>query len=70
MSLLTVGGGEERAGSWAPRGNKPWTQTELRSKEKTTPVAETVRSCSDVRAGVTSVRQKSTEICIKTLMSE
>lgn len=60
-----VGGGGERADSWVQRKDKAWTQTELRSKEKTTPVAETVRSCSDVRAGITSVRPKSTEICIK-----
>lgn len=55
-----VGGARERVDSWVPREDKAWTQTELRSKEKTTPVAETVRSCSDVRAGVTRVRPKST----------
>lgn len=60
-----VGGARERVDSWVPREDKVWTQTELRSKEKTMPVTEMVRSCSDVRAGVTSVRLKSTEICIK-----
>lgn len=60
-----VGGARERVDSWVPREDKAWTQTELRSKEKTMPVAETVRSCSDVRAGVTRVRPKSTKICIK-----